>query len=80
MIIEAEHLLAADPNSLRMTDRIRLAAWAAPLAVFIYTLIFKGCLFDGWPGWYYALQRLLVEIMIALEIIDRRILRHPRLS
>lgn len=80
VIIEAEHLLAADPNSLRMTDRIRLAAWAAPLAVFIYTLIFKGCLFDGWPGWYYALQRLLVEIMIALEIIDRRILRHPRLS
>ena len=71
--IEAEHLLAADSSTLRRTDRIRLAAWPAPLAVFIYALIFKRCLLDGWPGWYYALERLLVETMIALEIIDRRL-------
>jgi glycosyltransferase involved in cell wall biosynthesis len=75
---EAEHLLASNRNSLSRADRIRLAAWSAPLAVFIYTLIFKGCLLDGWPGWYYALQRLLAEILIALEIIDQRLRRGIR--
>jgi glycosyltransferase involved in cell wall biosynthesis len=75
---EAEYLLASDRKALRKTDRIRLAAWPAPLAVFFYTLIFKGCLLDGWPGWYYALQRLLAETLIALEIIDRRLSRGAR--
>jgi glycosyltransferase involved in cell wall biosynthesis len=75
---EAEHLLASNHNSLSRADRIRLAAWPAPLAIFIYTLIFKGCLLDGWPGWYYAFQRLLAEVLIALEIIDRRLRRGIR--
>ena len=70
---EAEYLLASDRNSLSRVDRIRLAAWPAPLAVLMYTLILKGCLLDGWPGWYYALQRLLAETMLALEIIERRL-------
>jgi glycosyltransferase involved in cell wall biosynthesis len=70
---EAEHLLASDRNALGATDRIRLAAWPAPLAAFMYTLILKGCLLDGWPGWYYALQRLLAETMISLNLIDRRL-------
>lgn len=70
---EAEHLLAWDRRSLKRTDRIRRAGWAAPLLVFVYTLIFKGCLLDGWPGWYYAFQRLLAETLIALEIADRRL-------
>jgi glycosyltransferase involved in cell wall biosynthesis len=75
---EAEHLLTSKRKSLSRTDRIRLAAWPAPLAVFIHTLVFKGCLLDGWPGWYYALQRLLAETMIALEIIDYQLRRGDR--
>ena len=39
----------------------------------------KGCLFDGWPGWFYTLQRVLAECMIALELIDRR-LRRARIA
>jgi glycosyltransferase involved in cell wall biosynthesis len=70
--IEAEHLLAARPGELRGRDRMRLMAWPAPFVVFAYTLFAKGCLFDGWPGWFYALQRLLAEVMLALELIDRR--------
>lgn len=70
---EAEHLLAWDKRSLKRTDRIRRAGWPAPPLVFVYTLLFKGCLLDGWPGWYYALQRLLAETLIALEIADRRL-------
>ena len=72
---EAEYLLSSDPGALNRTGRIRLLAWPAPLAVFVYTLLFKGCLLDGWPGWFYVLQRVLAETIIALEIIDRRLAR-----
>jgi hypothetical protein len=75
---EAEHLMASDRKALGRADRIRLAAWPAPLAVFIYALILKGCLLDGWPGWYYALQRLVAETMLALELLDRRLRRAVR--
>jgi glycosyltransferase involved in cell wall biosynthesis len=70
---EAEYLLASDRTALRPIDKIRLAAWPAPLGVFVYALLIKGCLLDGWPGWYYAFQRLLTETLIALEIMDRRL-------
>jgi glycosyltransferase involved in cell wall biosynthesis len=69
---EAEYLLNAPPGALRRTDKIRLMGWPAPIAVFLYTLFVKGCLFDGWPGWYYALQRTIAEMLLALEIMDRK--------
>ena len=75
---EVDYLLSTDPASLRMADRVRLVGWPAPLSVFAYTLFFKGCFLDGWRGWYYALQRLLAETLIALEIIDRRLRRVNR--
>lgn len=74
--LEAGHLLASESRSLGWMDRIRRAAWPAPIGVLLYTLIFKRCLLDGWAGWYYALQRLIAESIIALAIIDRR-LRRP---
>lgn len=70
---EADHLLGADVSRLRRTDRIRRMGWPAPMLVFVYTLIAKGCLLDGWAGWYYVLQRTLAEILIALEILERRL-------
>jgi glycosyltransferase involved in cell wall biosynthesis len=69
---EADYLLGLRVPVTR-ADRIRLMAWPAPIAVFLYTLLIKGCAFDGWPGWYYALQRAVAEILLALEIIDRRL-------
>ena len=47
-------------------------AWPAPVLVLLYTLFVKGAVLDGWPGWFYALQRLLAETVLTLEIIDRR--------
>lgn len=70
---EADYLLTADSSMLRQSDRIRLMAWPAPMAVFLYALIWKRCLLDGWPGWFYVLQRTLAEIVMALEILDRRL-------
>ena len=71
--LEAEHLLGKPRDRLRRIERLRLMAWPAPILVFVYTLLFKRCLFDGWPGWLYVLQRTLAEKMIALEIVERRL-------
>jgi glycosyltransferase involved in cell wall biosynthesis len=70
---EAAHLLTIPRHQLGRIDRIRLAAWPAPIAVPLYTLLIKGCILDGWAGWYYALQRMLAETLIAIEILDRRL-------
>jgi glycosyltransferase involved in cell wall biosynthesis len=70
---EARYLLVTQLAKLRRVDRIRRMAWPAPLGVLLYTLFAKGCALDGWPGWYYALQRLVAETMIALEILERRL-------
>ena len=75
--LEADYLLKADAGVLSASDRLRRMAWPAPIVVFFYVLVVKGCLFDGWPGWFYAVQRVLAECMIALELIDRRIRRRP---
>ena len=48
--------------------------WPAPIGALLYTLLIKGCLLDGWVGWYYALQRTIAEAMIALELLERRFL------
>ncbi len=72
---EAEYLLGRRDDAPTRTDRLRLMGWPAPIGVFFYTLLGKGCLFDGWPGWYYVLQRVIAEALIALEIADRRLRR-----
>lgn len=68
---EADHLLAGHPLSL--VDRLRRMAWPAPLLVLLYVLLVKRCVLGGWPGWYYALQRLIAEALLAVEIIERRL-------
>jgi glycosyltransferase involved in cell wall biosynthesis len=72
---EANHLLAAPRGALSWADRIRLMEWPAPVGALFYALLVKGCLFDGWPGWYYALQRATAEALLALELLDRRLAR-----
>ena len=69
----ANHLLSSRTADLNMADKTRLSAWAAPLGVFFHVLFVKGCIFDGWAGWHYALQRATAEILLALELIDRRL-------
>jgi glycosyltransferase involved in cell wall biosynthesis len=69
--LEAEYLRASDNSGLSGMDRIRRWAWPAPIVVFFYTLVVKGCILDGWRGWYYVLQRTFAELLIALEILDR---------
>ena len=80
--VEADYLLKTDASVLSASDGLRRMAWPAPIIVFFYVLVVKGCLFDGWPGWFYTVQRVLAECMIALELIDRRLhgVRSPERS
>ncbi len=75
--LEADYLLKTDRGLHSASDRLRRMAWPAPIVVFFYVLLVKGCLFDGWAGWFYTLQRALAECMIALELIDRRLRSAP---
>jgi glycosyltransferase involved in cell wall biosynthesis len=70
---EAAHLLEAPRERLSRADRVRLMGWPAPILVFLYVLIARGALLDGPAGWFYAFQRLLAEVLLALELLDRRL-------
>ena len=55
-----------------IADRLRKMLWPAAPAAFIYTLLIKGLILDGWPGIFYALQRTHAELLLSLELLDRR--------
>ena len=70
---EAAHLRAMPRHEMSRADRVRAMGWPAPILVFLYVLLIKGALLDGPAGWYYAFQRLLAEVLLALELLDRRL-------
>jgi glycosyltransferase involved in cell wall biosynthesis len=72
---ESAHLLALPRDEMSRADRVRAMGWPAPILVFLYVLFAKGALLDGPAGWYYAFQRLLAEVLLALELLDRRLKR-----
>ena len=63
-------LKVANKSKLSLKDRIRLMFIVSPLVTPIYFLIVKGGIFNGVHGIFYALQRSLVEIIIALYLIE----------
>ena len=73
--LEADHLLSVDVRTLSRADRLRRRAWPAPVFTLFYVLFVKGCFFDGWVGWYYALQRFCAEVMLSLKLLDVRLHR-----
>ena len=76
MKLEADKLLQPASASLSPVDRLRKAIVLSPVAVFLYCLIVKRGLFDGWPGVLYALQRATAEVILSMHLIERR-LRGP---
>lgn len=68
--LEAQKLLSSPTRPSSWADRIRRSILPAAPAAFFYTLLFKQCIFDGWPGWYYALQRSYAELLLSLELLD----------
>jgi hypothetical protein len=56
-----------------MADLLRRRIWPAAPAVFLYTLFAKGAVLDGWPGWFYVLQRTCAEVMLSLILLEKRL-------
>lgn len=70
--LEVEKLLStADPH-LSRADRLRKHHVVAPFAMLVLCLFWHRGLLDGWRGWFYALQRLYVEILLSLMLLEAR--------
>jgi len=72
--LEAEKL-AAEPHPAGLPDRLRKMIWPAAPAAFLYTLFVKGVILDGWPGWFYVLQRTYAELVLSLILLEKRLFR-----
>lgn len=70
MILEVQKLMHTSTDQLSRTDRIRRGKILAPVLTLLYCLFYKQLLFDGWPGWYYTMQRVLAETVLSLRLIE----------
>lgn len=70
---EARYLQGTPVQRLNRADHIRRKILLAPVLVFLYTAFGKGLILDGWPGWYYILQRVLAEITLSLRLLDEKL-------
>ena len=66
--LEAQKLRAADKTELGIADRLRRWRVLVPPAMLVYCLIVRGGIFDGWQGFYYAFQRTVAELMLAVNL------------
>lgn len=74
-IKECNKLLKADNSKIGFSAKIRKNKVIAPFMVFFYSLFVKGLIFDGWIGWHYTLQRTMVEMLLALRLIEEEKLK-----
>lgn len=72
--IELQKLTSTPRGELGLNDWIRTWKFIAPFAVLFYCLILKKGILDGWPGWYYAFQRMLAEALLSIRLIQREML------
>jgi len=71
-VLEAEKL-RDNSRGRSLPDLLRVWIWPAAPAAFMYALLVKRCLFDGWAGLFYTLQRTYAELLLSLELLDRKI-------
>lgn len=74
-IKECDKLIGSDASQLSLTSKLRKTMVFAPIFVFFYCLFVQGIIFNGWRGWHYTLQRTIVEMLLALRLIEERKLR-----
>ncbi|RYF11999.1 MAG: glycosyltransferase family 2 protein [Flavobacteriales bacterium] len=69
-IKEAAKLIDRSDEKLPLSSKIRTTKVFAPFIVFFYSLFIKGLIFNGWRGWHYTLQRTMVEMILAIRLIE----------
>ena len=67
--LEAKHLCATPFSELIAADRLRRLIFPAAPMIFLYLLIGRGLILDGWPGWVYVGQRTIAEILLSYRLI-----------
>ncbi|WP_158824906.1 glycosyltransferase family 2 protein [Mucilaginibacter lacusdianchii] len=72
---ESDKLLNADPETLGFSSKVRKNKVVAPIFVFFYSLFVKGLIFDGWAGWHYTLQRTMLEMLVAMRLVEEENLK-----
>jgi glycosyltransferase involved in cell wall biosynthesis len=70
--LEVSKLQHTPTSELSLADRLRKRHVIAPFAVLLLCLIWQRGLLDGWRGWFYAFQRLYVEILLSLMLWEAR--------
>lgn len=70
MPIETEKLSTTPLAQLSFPDRVRKKKRYLPLMVIVFTQTRAKCLFDGWIGWHYSLQRAVAEALLAMHLIE----------
>ena len=69
--LEIEKLFQTDYNKLKIADKIRKLVMLLPLVIPVYILLFKGGIFDGRRGIYYAYLRTYYEAMLSFKVLKR---------
>jgi glycosyltransferase involved in cell wall biosynthesis len=69
---EVQKLRTTPRQQLSRADRLRRRHLIAPFAVLVLCLVWHRGLLDGWRGWYYAFQRVLVELLLSLMLWEAR--------
>jgi hypothetical protein len=70
MILETQKLLNTPNSELSIGDKIRKFKILSPFVVFLYCLLLRKGILDGWEGWYYAMQRMLAETLLVIHLIE----------
>lgn len=68
--LEMKKLVETPIDELSFVEKIRLKKVIAPFLIFIYCLILKGGILDGWRGVYYASQRVLAELLLSIKLLE----------
>jgi len=69
---ECHKIMFMPSRQLSLADRLRKRHVIAPFAVLILCLIWHRGFLDGWRGWFYAFQRMYVEILLSLMLWEAR--------
>jgi hypothetical protein len=72
-LLEVDKLMACETPT-GWPDRLRRMIWPAAPAAFLFTLFAKRIILDGWPGWFYVLQRTYAELLLSLLLLERKLL------
>ena len=72
---ECDKLVHSDFADISFSSKIRKNKILSPFIVFFYCLFVKRLIFNGWAGWHYTLQRTMVEMLLALRLIEEEKLK-----